>query len=255
MNFTVDVKEFVRGLGASLVGIAPVERFADAPRGHRPADLLPGARSVVVFGLRLLQSVTGWKNLFADSELYTTPTMRMAVAKDHYYGRCGYETMNTALEHLGLRLGLYLEDLGHPSMYFPATWAHHAPIMEKVPGYYAPFSHRHAAVRAGLGEFGLSNLVLTPRFGPRVRFMSVITHAELQPDALVVKPLCLRDTCRKCIDACGVHGIAPRADHPASGVFLDMPSVVDKEACYRKTGGATCWGLCIDVCPVGKPTS
>ena len=37
--------------GARVVGIAPVEAFrAKVPEGHRPEDILPGARSVVVAG-------------------------------------------------------------------------------------------------------------------------------------------------------------------------------------------------------------
>ena len=141
-------------------------------------------------------------------------------------------------------------------MYFPATFAHHAPIMENTPGYHAPFSHRHAAVRAGLGEFGLNNLVVTRRFGPRVRFMSVITTAALEPDPLLSEKLCLGERCRLCIDACGVDALHIREGANESEVWLDMPSVVDKEACYHKHDrGADCWGFCIDACPVGKSGS
>jgi hypothetical protein len=41
------VKDFARSRGADLVGIAPIERFAAAPDGHRPWDILGGAKSVV----------------------------------------------------------------------------------------------------------------------------------------------------------------------------------------------------------------
>ena len=34
-------------LGADLVGIAPVERFAHAPEGHRPTDFMPQCKSVI----------------------------------------------------------------------------------------------------------------------------------------------------------------------------------------------------------------
>jgi hypothetical protein len=42
------VKQFALENGASLVGVAPVERFGGAPTGHHPADILPGTKSVVV---------------------------------------------------------------------------------------------------------------------------------------------------------------------------------------------------------------
>ena len=47
------IKAAALSFGADVVGIANVERWeAYAPAGYRPADLLPGARSVVVVGAR-----------------------------------------------------------------------------------------------------------------------------------------------------------------------------------------------------------
>ncbi len=252
MGMTNQVKDYVLGFGANVVGTASVDRFKGAPRGHGPVDLLPGAPSVVVLGVKLLDSVAGWDRLFRNSEIYTDE-IRISVAQHHFYARSGYETMNICIENFGLRTALYLEGLGYKSMYLPATFAHHAPIMEKIPGYQAPFSHRHAAVRAGLGEFGLNNLVLTPQFGPRIRFMSVITRAELQADPLAQEKICLGSKCSVCVKRCGVQGFHPIEGIDESKVFIDMPSVVDKEACfYKHKKGADCWGRCIDVCPVGK---
>ena len=46
-----EVKQLARKLGASLVGIASVAEINKyAPPGHRPDDILVGARSVIVFG-------------------------------------------------------------------------------------------------------------------------------------------------------------------------------------------------------------
>ena len=40
-----------------MIGIASANQFRDAPEGHKPADLLPGAKSVVVVGIALPKSV------------------------------------------------------------------------------------------------------------------------------------------------------------------------------------------------------
>ncbi len=54
-SFTREVKEFAKTqLGADLVGVAGVDRFAGAPDGHRPDELLPGAKSVIVMAGRML---------------------------------------------------------------------------------------------------------------------------------------------------------------------------------------------------------
>src|SRR5262245_47930134 len=46
-----EIKAIGRRAGARVVGIAAASAFdAHAPEGHRPADFLPGARSVVVAG-------------------------------------------------------------------------------------------------------------------------------------------------------------------------------------------------------------
>jgi len=165
--------------------------------------------------------------------------------------------MNIRLDQLGLLLSIFLEDRGYASLSFPATYASHANIMQKVTGYFAPFSHRHAAVLAGLGEFGFNNLVITEEYGPRIRFMSVVTEAEIEPDPLQTKPICLGESCLACIKACGLpkenkHAMSPIASRK-DGIFIDMPSIVDKTACFTKYDRqAHCWGKCMASCPVGK---
>jgi hypothetical protein len=66
--------------------------------------------------------------------------------------------------------------------------------------------------RAGLGEFGYNNVVLTGEFGPRQRFNSVVTDAELEPDPMIEEPICLRDKCRLCLEACVMDSISLRTD-------------------------------------------
>jgi NAD-dependent dihydropyrimidine dehydrogenase PreA subunit len=58
-------------------------------------------------------------------------------------------------------------------------------------------SHRHAAVAAGLGEFGWNNLFMTPDAGPRVRLATVITTVELEPDPMYHgDPICDKERCK-----------------------------------------------------------
>lgn len=46
------IKEIMFSLGADLCGIASIDRFADAPEGYHPLDVLPSCRSVISFGCR-----------------------------------------------------------------------------------------------------------------------------------------------------------------------------------------------------------
>ncbi len=64
------------------------------------------------------------------------------------------------------------------------------------------FSHRYGAVAAGLGAFGWSGNVMTPAYGSRVLFDTVITTARLEPDPMLDVNPC--DGCRTCIKVCQV---------------------------------------------------
>jgi epoxyqueuosine reductase QueG len=50
------IKKKAKELGADIVGIALVDRFEDEAEGYRPAELLPGAKSVISVGIRQLRS-------------------------------------------------------------------------------------------------------------------------------------------------------------------------------------------------------
>jgi epoxyqueuosine reductase len=67
-------------------------------------------------------------------------------------------------------------------------------------GLVADFSQRHAAVAAGLGNFGRHNLVIHPRLGSRVIFSTILTELELPPDPKVTEDLCIH--CNICVESC-----------------------------------------------------
>ena len=257
MSLKSELINYAKSNGATLTGFADTARFANAPKGHHPNDFLPDARTVISMGIKLLNRLVDWEGLLDNSEVITDEDFRREMESSHWHRRFCYEATNMRLEQLALLLSLYFEGQGYKALPFPATFNPHDSMMDKSPGFFAPFSHRHAAVRAGLGEFGFNNLVITPEFGPRVRFISVITDAELEPDPLQKNAICLGEDCLACIKACGLpkenlHAITPKESRK-DGVFLDMPSVVDKPACKSKYGGkAKCLGKCISECPVGR---
>ena len=59
------------------------------------------------------------------------------------------------------------------------------------------------AIKAGLGEYGRNQMVLTPEFGPRVRFSKIFTNLPLVSDT--PKPSGIRqycEICTQCAQAC-----------------------------------------------------
>ena len=153
---------------------------------------------------------------------------------------------------------LFFEELGYRTLYFTPTFGRH------YDGYYekywaALFSHRHAAVRAGLGEFGLNNLVVNPKYGPRVRFNSIITSAELPATPLLQEKTCLGSSCGICLEGCPGRAIVAgdeihdiREKNSGKGiVWLNPVSRTDHVLCRQSQEKEFCRGRCLAVCPVG----
>jgi epoxyqueuosine reductase len=188
----VDLTESIRKLaveqlGIDLIGIAPINRFEGGPEGRRPADYLPNARAVLVAAAKISDGVVEVAGHYEQPGKTLGPYM--------WYG---YVILNWSLSLAMSRLTSLLEAKGFKGLPFPPAGLHYKY------GTIADFSHRHAAVAAGLGEFGLSGLLLTPQFGPRQRLVSIITDAPLKASPMYDGPkLCRPNTCgRACIKAC-----------------------------------------------------
>ncbi len=125
-----------------------------------------------------------------------------------------YKTVNTLLDQYTYRLASFLNDEGFPPSVFvpPRDGYGSIEVLQKNP--VAFFSHRHAALLAGgLGTFGVNNTLLTPpEYGPRVRFGSVFTAADLPPDPLLAGDLCTR--CMLCVRACPPVSALNEEDYP-----------------------------------------
>jgi epoxyqueuosine reductase QueG len=248
MDLGSQLSEMAKEAGASLIGFAPVERFDGAPPGHHPAELLPGARTVVTFGIRLLDRVLEWPDLLVGSPLMPA-SLRLKALHHGFYKRSGYDIVNDRLNAIALRLANHLEDLGDASVFFPATYGN---LPEELAGIPGMLSQRHAAVRAGLGMFGLNNVVVTPRYGPRIRFNSVITRAALPATPLLTEPPCHGPTCAACLKACPVDALSMLPRALEDEVWMDPPSRTNWSVCRPSQGGNACMGLCLRVCPTGR---
>ncbi|MSQ70800.1 MAG: hypothetical protein EXR27_05850 [Betaproteobacteria bacterium] len=102
---------------------------------------------------------------------------------------------------------------------------------ELAPAGQGPLAARVAAVQAGLGTFGLNNMVLTPEFGPRVHFAALLTDAALPAGKPMATELCLGlEACGRCAAICPEQAIPLRAEQGAS---LASTRGLDAAACCR----------------------
>ena len=225
-----EVMDWCRRMEIPLVGVAGVERWESPrfqpwmPEDFYPQSIFPKAKSVIVIGLPVSLPV-----------LETSPSI---------YYRELYNTVNSLLDQYTYRLAGFLTEKGYPSIFVPRDG--YAGIKALLKSPVAFFSHRHAAFLAGLGSFGTNNMLLTPRYGPRVRFGSVFTAACLPADSLLGVDLCTR--CMRCVKMCPAQALDEK-DYPDG--LTDKKSCAEHSADLNRRGISPC-GICIKVCPVGE---
>ncbi|WP_233083750.1 4Fe-4S binding protein [Methanococcoides orientis] len=222
--------EKCREMEIPLVGVANVERWEKPlfhpwiPEEFHPQSIYPEARSAIVIGLPVTLPV-----------LETSPSI---------YYRELYKTVNSLLDQYTYRLSNFLTEKGYSSIFVPRDGYGSIKVLLDNP--VAFFSHRHAAVLAGLGNFGVNNTILTPEYGPRIRFGTIFTTAELEPDNIMEKQLC--NHCMRCVRMCPSNALAEK-NYPEG--------ITDKKACasfsdeLNKREISPC-GICIKVCPIGE---
>ncbi len=255
------IKNLMKEYGVDIVGIAPVDRFQGAPPGHGPLDLVPRAKSVIVGGVRIPDPVVDYDEYHLKmTEMDTELGIRANI--ENFYLQMGHYVEDMMLNTAAVRLANYLE-VNNGLRSLPAVNAQHTglghPVMEAQMGF---FSQRHAAVRAGLGEFGFSGLVINPRFGPRVRYVSVISEADIEPDPLLSERVCLRGKCGgdaepKCQQRCAKNALKLRPDADLDSIFIDIPVTLERFSCINMDStegafGCTFVGTCLRECPIGQ---
>jgi len=187
-----DLEKIATENGVDLFGVAPVGRMRNAPEGHRPEDILPEAKSIIAMAIKIPYAAV------RANHLAHTRKKRELLYLYQSYVKLLNDTLNSA----AFTLCKYLEDLG----FFAAPMLAGAPYNAK--DLMGLLSNRHAAVAAGLGEFGWNGLLLTPEYGPRVRLATVLTKAEVEPRPLYSGPkLCNRTQCSICIKVCPMKAI------------------------------------------------
>lgn len=178
------IKEKALSLGAQAAGIASVEAINQyAPAGHRPDDLLKGARSVVLLGGG--QPTAGaWRS-----------------GTNRVLGSIGYSRGETG--SAARKLAYFIEaQYGHYTIPIPTGERN---------GHYPYLSLKLCAEMAGLGTRSMAaGIILNPVYG-LLYFNGVITTMPLPGDGPLEKPVCPHPSCVRlwekkqttpCLSAC-----------------------------------------------------
>ncbi len=221
-----ELKRLARAGGADAVGIAAVDRLADAPPSADASYLLAGARSVISLMVALDDGVVErylakedrgamqrhelerYVRLHAVARSVTRLLReaghRVALTEpnlDYRYKRkAAYNAVPPAARQRALDW-LASDHTGAAGLLKGAMLSR-VPDALLNPGFRLTptFAHRYGAVAAGIGALGWSGNVLHPSHGARVFYHSVITDAVLAPDPMLEQSPC--DGCRLCTKVC-----------------------------------------------------
>ncbi|MBN1222456.1 MAG: reductive dehalogenase [Candidatus Aminicenantes bacterium] len=108
--------------------------------------------------------------------------------------------------------------------------------------------------KAGIGEIGRIGILITEKYGPRVRLGLITTDLPLTPDSPKkngIQDFC--NICKKCAINCPAQAIPHGNKVEENGV---LKWVINREGCYRfwRKAGTDC-AMCLYVCPYSKPNN
>ncbi len=220
-------------LGADLYGIADL-RPHQAAVIEQGGDLVSGYPFAISVGIRLLDTIVD-----------QVPNRSQRAVRVSYRSHT-YDVVNGRLDQISSLLADRLQKEGYRSMPVPAS--------ERIDDkrICAMFSHKMAAHLAGLGWIGKSCLLVTPLYGPRVRWTTILSDYPFSTVGVPMDPIC--GNCEECVKACPVGAFTGRMfdqEEPREArfdarkcdqYFNDMEKRDSKPMC----------GMCIYICPHGR---
>lgn len=219
-----NLKEYIKGLGASLVGFADlgnVEAFARKNMDHGIAMGI-AIRPEIIKGIK------------------EGPT-------EEYYEE--YKRINKALDHIVTLCVKHIQALGYDAIGQTSTYVSSDSNMVTL------LPHKTVATRAGLGWIGKNALLVTPEYGSAIRISSVLTDMPLTIDIPIDESKC--GNCTECADACPASAIKGTVWN----VNSTREELMDPFECRRKARELaksrmgiekSLCGKCIEVCPFTK---
>jgi reductive dehalogenase len=223
------IKSAARFFGASLVGICELNRLwvyshvsNDISGEHLPLEIPDNYRYAIAMAIEMDYAY-----------IQTSPAGGAAAATGLAYSKMAFVA--------GL-LAEFIRNLGFRAIPSGNDTALSIPI----------------AIEAGLGELGRNGLLITEKFGPRVRLCKVFTDLPLMPDEprfLGVEEFCR--VCMKCAEDCPSRAISFGGMTTQGKTISNNPGVlkwyIDPEQCFKWWGanGMDC-SCCIRVCPFNQ---
>ena len=173
----------VMGVADAADPLFPALKEIVGPTHALPEDLVPGARSVIAYFMPFTEDVV-------KSNIEHEPSSAEWAQ--------AYVDTNQMLTDLNAHLCAFIEAAGYHASNLPPTYNYDEENLR------SDWSHRSAAVIAGVGTFGVHHMLITAS-GCCGRIGSVVTDMPLPPTPRPAEELCLfkrKGTCGACTKRC-----------------------------------------------------
>lgn len=185
-NLSQTLIDFATSEGACAAGIVTVETLAGGPPSADLSYIRADAKSAVSFAVPLDE----------DSIIpFLKKESRLPLERNVVH-------TNSVASGISLALANFLEMKGIPSTAIPANLRYRSEMPNGLFDLVPDISHRYLAVRSGVGYFGLSGNVITPKEGAAVILGCVVTTAELAPTDPLPAEQNYCDGCGMCMASC-----------------------------------------------------
>lgn len=197
-----------------------------SPTHATPQDFMPEAQTVIAYFMPFAEDISK-SNIKGrlSSDLWCT----------------AYIDTNEMILKLNTHLKAWFESRGHSGVVIPAT--HNWDVKKLI----SDWSHRSVAYIAGLGRFGLNNMLITEK-GCCGRFGSFITSASLEPDERTERETCLNKydgSCGACVKRC----VNEALHTDGFDRFKCYEMCLENEREHRNSGYADVCGKCLTGIP------
>ncbi len=186
--------ELAKKCDADIVGFAPASRFDSSDPIFK---IFPNTKTVIGLGFRILRGI--FRGVEEGTTYYQYTTMGVENLEETVMPMALIRVANLIEEEGYIALPqrkspLILNEEGTTNPEVDYTDVYHGVKAENQLDFL------NCAVQCGLGEKSKIGSLLTPEYGPFIRYCFILTDMELEATPLQTLSLC--DGCNECIKAC-----------------------------------------------------
>jgi epoxyqueuosine reductase QueG len=215
-------------LDVDMVGVVRIDSLKDKVTKETLLELLPSVKSIAVVGVEI------WPE-FLD---LTSPEMTAGSPNFNDIYQQHQDYVRGKLSKAVYDIAKASRQAGFKALPLNAN----GPAVDRRI-LKAIISYKHIAEAAGLGRIGMSSLLITEKYGPRVRLAMCLTEAALEPSPVIEGHICRY--CNICILKCPARAL----DRPKTGEAYS----INKFACETYINAAGGCSECMRLCPVASP--